>query len=246
MGCRFIDAQEHNVRFDIPAAQKVFESDIPITVIPGDLCSRYKMNSNQIKRLDSPMGDYVKDMALGFMGIHITKELMHNRTSDFPEINKLIGKGDNYGGSVYFSFKEMFDINERVKLGLKGRLALDAMKKIDRLTVNLNDSYNAAFEMQGYFDQYNELIDFFKNQQFKIENDDHVVDMLESFKPKSLSIADIYIPFCYLNPSDLKIETANVEISSYGVSVKKPGEKHKIVRDIDWNGFKKYIKKYLR
>src|SRR3989344_3421317 len=48
MGCRLPaqETMEHNIRYDALAAQQVLSSNIPITIIPGNVCSQYRMPTN--------------------------------------------------------------------------------------------------------------------------------------------------------------------------------------------------------
>lgn len=50
MGGR-IDELEHNFRYDVKAAQEVLSSNTPITIVPANVCERYRVESDFLTRL---------------------------------------------------------------------------------------------------------------------------------------------------------------------------------------------------
>src|SRR3989344_301802 len=141
MGCRFAeeDIHEHNVRFDIPSAMAVFESDIPITVIPGNLCSQYRMPTEQIEQMKSKAGGYVKRMARGFLAAKTAQEFKMLGIEDLLKRNAKINPD-------YFKNKpNKFEVARNYK-------------RLEKLIVNMNDMYGGAFDPEDYFKRYQELI----------------------------------------------------------------------------------------
>lgn len=242
MGCRFEEnTLEHNVRFDITAAQEVFESDIPITVIPGDLCSKYKMPAEQLKQLKSDVGLYVKRMAKSLMGIKTAQKM----TDNLQRIDNLQIKGFQ---------KNLYTLIENMSPGkapkIKQSMTKQEKEAFSRtkhnLVVNLGDTYQAAFSPNEYFEKYNGLIKHLRDPEWEYEDGDMIAKELENIIPKSISIADVYIPYCFLNPDKIKTEKTTVKIEFDGTSYKIPGNKHTIVTDIDWDHYKEFLKEYVR
>lgn len=223
MGCRFAEPEqhEHNVRFDIPSAMKVFESDIPITVIPGELCSEYELPAEKTDDLKSPVGVYVKRMAKGFKGAKTARNFQSE------ELKFLIEQGAEIDPSFLKNEKDKKKYYEEILL------------KKDRLLVNLDDPHYAAFEPDEYFEDYYGLIDHLRkfNYSYKTLLTSKMIECV----PKDLSIADVYVPYCFLNPEKIQTERTNVTIDTQGYSRKKQGKKHEIVTDLDYNDFKRFL-----
>jgi len=73
-----------------------------------------------------------------------------------------------------------------------------------------------------------------------------VADELIRFVPKSISVADVYVPYCFLNGDKLKIEKRTVNCDFKGKTYFTSGEKHEIVTDLDFEHFQEYLKIYLK
>jgi len=219
MGCKFNEkSHEHNVRFDIPAATQVFESNIPITVIPQELCLKYKMPTKQLEQIQSPTGLYVKKMAKGLIGAKIVASMLH-----------LHGQISNK-----ISLKEHI----RGLIGFKPEMA-----------INLEDIFDyqyAAFEPENYLEKYQRLIEELKNSKSLYPGSNALALILNGNIPQDFSVADVYVPYCFLNPDKIKTEKANIRIDEKGVGTREKGSKHSIVTDIDFTDFQKFIKEYIQ
>ncbi|MBW3019460.1 nucleoside hydrolase, partial [Candidatus Woesearchaeota archaeon] len=64
MGTCLGDRFEHNIRDDTGAANIVFESGVPMTIVPGDVCGKYLLPLSIMKGMTSKAGEYVRRMIL--------------------------------------------------------------------------------------------------------------------------------------------------------------------------------------
>lgn len=229
MGCRFNSelTYEHNVRFDIPAATIVLKSDIPVTVIPGDLCSRYKMPINQIEQMQSQVGLYVKRMALGFIGVYTARKFA------IEDLGDLI---DNEAKMNLIHTKEKQSNQDIIR----------NLEKKRKLITNLDDPYEATLNPDEYFKQYHQLIEHLRDPKLNYLRGNFFASILELAIPKEISIADVYVPYCLLHPDKIKTEKANIRIDANGFSRRETGDKHSIVTDLNFDHFKDFIKEYLK
>jgi len=225
MGCRFADdTLEHNVHFDVPAAIKVLGSDIPITVIPGDLCERYKMPVNQLEQLTTPAGLYVKRMAKGFLAIKTARAF----AEDLADMIDKLKFGVNY-------VKKNPRETKKKEIEIK-----------DKLLVNLDDFYYGALDPEKYFEQYHQLIEHLRNPKFNYSRGDYFARIMGLAIPKDLLIADVYVPFCFLNIDRIKTKRVTVQIGNGGISRRTKENKHTVVTDLDFDHFKDFLRKYLK
>lgn len=224
---------EHNFRYDPVAANEVLNSNIPITIVPGDLCQTYRLPVSSLDRLESKAGEYVKRMAESFMGISASmifhENIPHLNNRTLQEIITEIPLSP-------LAFNEL-DENER-KILLINK---------SRFLNNLNDAYFAAFDPIQFWKQYNSLIKILRSPPGQFKQAGTIAGILEEAKPKSISISDVYIPYCFLHPNKLKTERAEVScILPEGYSTIKSGTKHEIVTGIDVEHFKEFVSKSLK
>ncbi len=249
MGCRFSNSKnEHNIRFDSEAAMVVFNSDIPITVIPGDLCEKYKMPIEQLEQLVSPAGKYVKRMALGFIAAKTAKELA---SADLKEFKYMFPEKFRQNSILDLSTLYKFiedEMHPKTKNldKIPKEKALELLNSKRKLLVNLDYGYHATFEKEDYFKQYRLLIQHLENPVMGYEYGSQVANILKMLKPKTISIADLYLPYCYLNPRKIKTINGTVLVDFTGMSALGHGEKHTIVTGIDFDHFKEFLNKNVK
>jgi len=240
MGSRLSGDLEHNFIFDPEAAKSVLESDLPITVVPGDVCSRYKMPVQTLDQLSSPSGEYVRKMALGFTAVKTAMGF-----------NKHIEELDN--ATLNQIFEEHIKINPKAAREL-GPKSFDLQTTLQRLVVNLNDPIFGAFDGPGYFRQFNALLDFLKQNQDYFNHASEVIPFFGDLIPTTLSVADVYVPYCLLHPEKLTTKQGIVECLTKdksqaifgGESRFTEGSKHEIVTDLDFDDFERFIGENLR
>ncbi|MBW2993336.1 nucleoside hydrolase, partial [Candidatus Woesearchaeota archaeon] len=294
MGCRFSSKEnlEHNVLHDPLAAKLVFESDLPLTIIPGDLCEKYRMPADMIDALQTSVGLYVKRMAKSFMGIKTVREYVI-RTLDedgaeqilkSPELethhsslSQISHLPENFSftrlseSSTFRYLKQLFfklkNVNVKDFLenhvrisSFEGKLKHEIENLLEaksRLMVNLDSCYEAVYKPEDYFRQYHALIEHIRNPELKYSFGSIVADILGSLILKDLSVADAYIPYCFLHPEKLTTEraTAVVKIedskhdgwnTSLGRTYCVSGDKHEIVTGFDFRHFEKFLREYLK
>jgi len=231
MGCRFFGEtkMEHNMHFDPQAARIVFDSEIPITVVPGDVCSRYRMPVTIFDRCKSEVGMYVKKMAEAFIAASTAKEFWSFLNSEY-KIKKII---DLDGISSHLMAK--------VNQGEKER----SLRRVFSAEGVLLDIEGAVFDSEYYMRVYNTLIEYLVNSEssgIKKVISGHLLSLI----PESISVADVYIPYCFKYREKIKIIRGTVNLSeSLGESYLSAGEKHLIVSDIDAAHFGMFLKENI-
>lgn len=227
MGTRFTaGANEHNVRYDIPAARKVFESNLPITVMPGEVCSAYKVPINKIECLESKPGKYVKKMAKAFIAATTAENFRR--------------------GNMQSELRDNVNLNPVYFQNLHKEVTLNAYKRLKKDASTLADSFYASFYPEKYLRSYQKLITDLQDGSLNHPQGETFVELLQEGIPDFLSVADVYIPFIYLNLENIRTENATVSISNQGISTKKAVGRHSVVRDVDTNAFKKFYDTYVK
>lgn len=231
MGCRFEDgAQEHNVRFDVDAAKRVLDSDIPIVIVPGDVCT-YKMPVSHLESLkSSPAGQYVFRMARGQLGAKTASRLSATQRDNSFSLAEFIKKEMKPHPKMKIEF---FQADKM--LGLK-----------NRLLTNLADPYFGAFEPEKYFEQYQQLIEHLRDSQWGYEEGDQIAKTLESLVAATLHVSDAHVPYCFSNPDKVVTQRTSVQVDSIGRSYKNKGEKHQVVTCVDSSDFRRFLRKNLK
>jgi hypothetical protein len=65
-------------------------------------------------------------------------------------------------------------------------------------------------------------------------------------QPKSMSLADVYVPYCYMHPERLITRKVNLGVTEDGFTRVETGDKHDLVIGIDYSHFSDYVKNYLK
>ena len=73
-----------------------------------------------------------------------------------------------------------------------------------------------------------------------------LADRLESLVPKTISIADAYVPYCYLHPEKITTKRMTIDCDEMGRTITRKGEQHEVVQDLDFEHFAKFLTEYLR
>jgi len=252
MGCRFQkDSLEHNIHFDVEAAHLVLDSEIPITIIPGDVCTPYHMPLEYLNQLTTEHGAYVKQTALAYIAMKIAKTIAISPASKFEELKDIIHKSEhNHSTDLYkFMLHDTIITNAQHIQSIPNNEQEEAINQKKHLVTNLNDTVFAAMYPEEYLSTYNKCIKHFLESPFEYSYKQEVAKILTRIqeKEKDFSVADVYIPYCFMNQDKLKTIEGTVKLDyPFGKSVISEGKKHKIVTDIDYNDFDQYIKKYLK
>lgn len=214
MGCRFAPDSniDHNVFHDPLAAATVLSLDIPTTIIPGDICSKYRLDASAIDALKTRAGIYCKKMARG--------ELAQRTSVEFTD--------HRHAG------ESLADIISRL------------LHVPERYTVNLDDRQHAAYSPDSFFNQYRALITHIREHRPAYTIGNIIADELEQKIARSISVADVYVPYCFANPEKTTTKKHTVTIDLNGNSFLEPGSRHDVIRDLDFDHFKTFLETTLK
>ncbi|MDP3882172.1 MAG: nucleoside hydrolase [Nanoarchaeota archaeon] len=234
MGGRFqAEALEHNFRFDPLAAQKVCDSDLPLTIVCGDVCESYRLPLESLDQLASPAGRYARRMAAGYAAAKTAEEFIY------------------YNEGISRSLLQL--LQDKVKTTplaareLGKRESYELQCKKDSLLVNIDDPIYAAFEPAQYTQQYSALMGILREPKGYFEFAASALHLLETIGPKTLSLADVFVPYCFLYPDHLSVRKGSVKVSlPFGQAELIEGDKHEIVTGIDVDHFKEFVSRSLR
>jgi len=223
---------EHNVRFDPDAANIVLAADIPITLIPGDVCSRRKLPVSILDQLETPAGKYVDRMARGFLAAKTAQNFRtYGAQNLLPKSLKQIVERDCTVGKVDPSLYPH---------------VLEVMNLKQRMVTNLDDMETAAFSGAGYFKTFRDLQELLRSEIFKLRQGSSIANIMDSLPPTQLSVADVYVPYCFSHPEKLVVEYGTATVDEAGKSFFAPGDKHRIVKDLDFDHFVSFAQEYLK
>lgn len=232
MGCKFPgEILEHNVRYDSAAAKEVLESDLPLTIIPGDVCSKYEMPFDFNERMNqSKTGKYVRKMLRAYVGSKLVRKVHEEYKEKSTKKLESTKLEDSVMRKIRFSPN---NINKEEFLRFSNFAGV--------FLANF-DIYSVYYETNEFWNDFNKFIVGLRNN---VEGRT-VAREFESCVPRNVSVADVYVPYCYLNPNKMGIEKMNLTCDFQGHTEILPGKKHDVVRELDYNHFESYLKEYLR
>ncbi|MEK6894368.1 MAG: nucleoside hydrolase [Nanoarchaeota archaeon] len=269
MGCRFSNGGQlgHNVRYDVDAARTVFSSDIPITVVPGDLCNEWRMPVSYLDDIKSPAGLYAKKMAesqigiatsnaihrgqLGNLDLDLRRRILDNKDVMVRAKSALVLLSAHTANMVFLREVENVNLSSVRKLeGLPREVALkeyqDAKNILERFNGKRFSHEDAAFSPTEFFTEYRRVINRLRDKKvLTFQFGDISADLLESLVPTDISVSDLYVPFCYQFPESTKIEKGNVIIEDSGATKRIEGDRCDIVTKVDIKRFDEYIQENL-
>lgn len=223
--------REHNVVFDPNAAKAVLESDIPLTIVPTDVCNRFMMPYEVGAQMQSAVGRYVRHMFDAFVGSKIVsnsfQEMVQGRCLRvFLEDHVRVIPAR---ASKEINPAELAKIDERNK----------------RFLTNFDheEAYFLGTEfMRGYF----QLIEDIRNPANGYDYKALAVAHLEAIMHKTISVHDVYVPYCFLHPEKIETQRMTIGCTPTGETVVQPGEKHEVVTNLDHRHFENFVKEYLK
>ncbi len=232
MGCRFNSGGlEHNIRYDLKAAEMVFQSELPLLVIPGDVCEKYRLPDSFLEPMQSPAAQYVKHMTKAYLGLATAMALTTRQVmnTSFPQaiMDYVHLPHQAYDG---LSFEE------RTKLS----------RKKSQLLCELSDAYFPLFEPEKYFERYSALVEHLEDPRLNFKLGTIVAEELKKIRAKSLSVADVFVPYCFLHPERIQTKRGTVHFTPRSESLLEAGEKHEIVTMIDYHHFEEFLREYLK
>lgn len=228
MGGNLEGVMEHNFRFDYLAAQKILESDIPITIIPSDVCNKYRMPASFKSQFKGDLGKYVRKMFLAFLGAKTVGKF----------IETCIGGGD---------LRSHIKNNVTVSLGrgASGDELIRVGNFKDIFFANFDES-TAYFETEEFWRDFDKMISYLRDPKYGFRQGREVAEVLTALVPENVSVSDAYVPYCFLHSENLVTEKMNLTCDLEGRTIVLPGEKHEIVREIDYKDFERFLKENLR
>ncbi len=232
MGAKFPEGvMEHNFRHDVVAAQEVLRSEIPITIVPGDFCGGYHMPLSIEQQMNgNELAGYVRSMLRGFVGSKFALAYHRERMGD-DDLRRVLMKSS------------MVTARGAPQDEL---LQLHHFKKVFQQNINAESAY---FEADDFLDDLDKLTEQLRNPKYGYSLGDRIADALDSLVPKEISIADVYIPYCFLHPENLSTERMTLDCDETGCTiVKDRGDgKHEVVMDLsDWKHFEEFVQDYIR
>lgn len=232
MGFRFPEGSlEHNIRYDSVAAQMVLDSQISITIIPANLCSKYKPDPKEIeKQLESKTGYYVKQMLKAFVGGKVA-QMYRSEYATQINLEKLL--------------KDLVNIHPDICKELKPREILN-LENFKKMALENFTTQKAYTNTDIFWRNYERLINQLKNPKYGYNFGKEIAKILKSLTPRNLCISDVYVPFCFLNPNDTEIDRKTISCDFEGRTIIKPGKKHKIIKEININSLKNFTKIYIK
>ncbi|MBS3080548.1 nucleoside hydrolase [Candidatus Pacearchaeota archaeon] len=228
MGGSIEGSIEHNFRHDIRAAEVVFESEVPLTIITKETCEKYRMLVSYLDNISTNAGLYVKKMAKGYAAAKIAFEL--NDKQIYSLLEDLLIKGSG-GIKIVGNSK---DIRRKVYESIF-------------LLSNINDPIYGASDTEDFFKKYQQIIDLLRSSEIDYEGKNILPKVLEMVIPKSLSVADVFIPYCYLYPERLRVKKGNlIGGERIGETRFVEGDRCDVVFDIDYDHFDTFIQTYIK
>ena len=230
MASRFPEGMmEHNVRYDTGAAEIILSSDLPLTIIPSDVCSRYKMPiDGRNINFESGVGKYVAKMLKGFVGVKLTE--------DFGR--KVVG---SYSFDSFLEQEVKPNFRNR-EVGLK---EYESERRFRNFVLNNMDGEAASLEADEFLYNYFKLVDRFKDPRYGYRLGAIAAKEMEDLVLKEIPVHDVYVPYVFLNPDKVKTEKMTLGNDNEGRTLILPGRKHDVVKDLDYGDFKKFVREYV-
>lgn len=234
MGARFPAGEmEHNFRHDALAAKEILVSEIPLTIVPGSLCERYRLPAEEGESTrESKVGKYVHMMLKAFVGAKLV-ERYNNRVVQGRELSKVL--------------EDVVRID--IKLATARGIDQEDCFRLERFKNDFltNFDYSAAcFEGEKFWKDFYQLVAQLKDPKNCYRLGNLIAAELESLVPRDISIADVYVPYCFLHPERLVTERMTVDCDEKGKTWVRKGAKHEVVKDLDFVHFKEFLGKYLK
>jgi hypothetical protein len=106
---------------------------------------------------------------------------------------------------------------------------------------NLADSVYGALDPDNYFKEYAGLIAHLRDPVCGYEKGPIIARCLEESAPKTISVADVYVPYCYLYSDRLICQKGSLKGSESGGSEYKEEGNKNIVVNLDYNHFRQFL-----
>lgn len=85
---------EHNFRHDVEAARRVLRSNLDLVVLSGDLCGKYRRPLEDFETLESPSGEYIREMLNHWNTYNTWRGFMLSGAS--VDYSRMLGQGARF------------------------------------------------------------------------------------------------------------------------------------------------------
>lgn len=223
MGFRITGDLEHNVRFDSVAANKVLESGIPITVIPGDTCRQYQMEWTEKTLFESDVGRYVTSMLRGYMGAKIVEQSR--------EI-----------GLITRMMESIPSADARTRVGLEKFDSATDFKHV--LLVNFDEA-TAFLDRDKFLGNLLRLSALFKDPNFQFGQGNLLGRCIQELLTRKVLVSDAFVPYCLLHPERCTTLRMGLGCRMDGGSITSEKGPHEVLLRIDPSHFHQFLCDYL-
>lgn len=133
----------------------------------------------------------------------------------------------------------IFDLNKsKIKVELmNGKNGLEKFDFKNVFLANL-DEYSAFFERDIFIEQFHLLFSYIEDRK--------LAKKVELLKLKNISVADAFVPYCFLHPEKIQTQKCLLDCTLKGETVVNVGSKHEVVTDLDFDHFQDFLLKYLK
>lgn len=211
MACR--DGKlEHNIRYDIPAARAVFDSNLPITIISGNICDQYRLESTSLLYglREGRAEDFINEMAFAW---HTYKQAC--------DISSLIGELKNTSRNI------------PLKGNTQDKIAITAI--LHQLPELIHQKTPEAYSQCIFYLTIlaqNPAYSFLKQELQHIKDKTHTNDV---------AVHDAYTIYGILNPDSYKTTPVQCRFDNMGTTTIKEGGPHQWVTTWDYKGFATFL-----
>ena len=220
---------EHNFSHDSKAAERVIRSDIPLVIVPADVCRNYEIEIEFLTGLaESRTQRYLARMARMW-------ELYKNQTlvfdMDFQRMVKNELKHDHE------FIQRIKDHGERLK-------EFDVFQRFQMLTMWLCNSADFSEEANWQL----EILETFLARAEKLKDREYARTVLEHYEEKRLRhvlVSDAFVIYAIEHPERVKEEKVDIECDELGTMTTRRGGRHRMVVDLDYKHFEAFLKRRL-
>lgn len=215
MGGREGDS-EHNFRYDVEAAKQVLDSGCNLTLVPADVCDRFKINT---------------DLICGLRGSPIKKYLAHmaNVWRNYQEINAL------RSSRLQSDLEELERLNPRFAVPTDIKQGLNLLMNPKKFA----DNYHRMADFYKIFKAGLGL-------RLDSEIGRLISASMRKEELKNFGVSDVYVIYSLLHPDRTQTTRVNVQVGNNGVMTTTEGDRHNIITDLDYQDFEKFLIKTLQ